>query len=77
MEYSNIILLRDNDSKYFDIDLIILTNESRETIEQAIDDVRLNWYENDCDYSLLEEIIDYLQETFNCKCYSHSEEIFY
>lgn len=75
--YENIILLKDNDSKYYDTDLIILTNETKETIENEIDDIRYQWHENDCDYSLLEAISDELHEKFNCICYYNPEEIYY
>jgi hypothetical protein len=75
--FENIILLRDNDSKYFDIDLIILTNETKETIENEIDDIYYQWYENDCDYSLLEAITEKLNEKFNCICYYNPQEIYY
>lgn len=73
-DYSNIILLRDKDDKYEKVDLVILTNEKTETIENAIDKIKDEWHENDCDYSLLEAIIDHLVDNYDITyCTSHNE----
>lgn len=76
-DYTNIILLKDKDDKYEKVDLVILTNEETETIENAIDKVKDEWYENDCDYSLLEMIIDHLVDNYDITYYTSHNEIYY
>ena len=75
--YNNIILLRDKDDKYEKVDLVILTNEETKTIENAIDEVKNKWYEEEYPYSLLEEIIFTLTEKYDIVYYMSSNEIYY
>jgi hypothetical protein len=77
-DYKNVIVLRDNDSRDGNIDLIIFTNESTETIESAIDELRKRWCENEYDWCLIDEIIEYLTCEYDCVVYARPfDEIWY
>ena len=77
-DYQNVILLRDKDSKYEDIDLVIFTNEETRVIERYIEDIKLRWSEEDCEYSLLDEIIEVLTIKHDCVVYTYPiDEIYY
>jgi DNA transposition AAA+ family ATPase len=73
----NIILLRDKDSKHENIDLIILTDETRETIESEIERIKEKWYSEDCPPCLLDEIIDTLTDKYDIEYMQTVSEIYY
>ena len=76
-EYTNIILLRDKDSKHENIDLIIFTDESTETIENEIESIKEKWYLEEYPKSLLEEIIDTLTDKYDIDYCYQADEIYY
>jgi hypothetical protein len=73
----NIILLRDKDSKHENIDLIILTDETRETIESEIERIKEKWYSEEYPNCLLEEIIDTLTDKYDIDYCYQANEIYY
>jgi hypothetical protein len=75
--YKNLFLLRDNDNKYGRVDLVILTDEEEKEIEGVIDELKDIWHESECDFVLIDEIIDYLTLELDCVIYTYPQEIWY
>lgn len=76
--YKNLFLLRDNDNKQGRVDLVILTDKERKEIDDVINELKNRWYESECDFVLIDEIIDYLTLDRDCVVYTHPiDEIWY
>ena len=77
-DYKNVVLLRDNDNEQGRVDLVILTDKERKEIDDVINELKNRWYESECDFVLIDEIIDYLTLELDCVVYTHPiEEIWY
>jgi hypothetical protein len=55
------------------------TNEDcfREWLKQEREELKSKWYDDNCNYSLLEIIIDHLVDNFDIVYYTQHEEIYY